>query len=52
VLAEERRLVTATCPNCDGTGKKPPPTVLEYPEAIVEDDLEPSSDPNQDPYED
>jgi hypothetical protein len=26
--------------------------VLEYPEAIVEDDLEPSSDPNQDPYED
>ena len=52
VLAEERRLVTATCPNCDGTGKKPPPTVLEYPEAIVDDDLEPSSDPNQDPYED
>ena len=52
VLAEERRLVTATCPNCDGTGKKPPPTVIEYPEAIVEDDLEPSSDPNQDPYED
>ncbi len=52
VLAEERRLVTATCPNCDGTGKKPPPTVIEYPEAIVEDGLEPSSDPNQDPYED
>jgi membrane protein YdbS with pleckstrin-like domain len=52
VLAEERRLVTATCPNCDGTGKRPPPTVLEYPEAIVEDDFEPSSDPNQDPYED
>jgi len=26
--------------------------VIEYPEAIVEDDLEPSSDPNQDPYED
>jgi hypothetical protein len=52
VLAEERRLVTATCPNCDGTGKAPPPTVIEYPDAIVEDDLEPSSDPNQDPYED
>jgi hypothetical protein len=52
VLAEERRLVTATCPNCNGTGKKPPPTVLEYADTIVEDDLESSSDPNLDPYED
>jgi membrane protein YdbS with pleckstrin-like domain len=52
VLAEERRLVTATCPNCNGTGKKPPPTVLEYPDTIVDEDVEPSSDPNLDPYED
>ncbi len=52
VLAEERRLVTATCPNCNGSGKKPPPTVLEYADTIVEDDLEPSSNPNFDPYED
>jgi hypothetical protein len=52
VLAEERRLVTATCPNCNGTGKKPPPTVFEYAETVAEDELEPSSDPNLDPYED
>jgi len=52
VLAEERRLVTATCPNCNGTGKEPKPAEDEYIEETVQDDLGPSSDPNQDPYED
>jgi len=52
VLAEERRLVTATCPNCNGTGKAPQPTVIEYPEAIIDDEYGPSSDPNHDPNED
>jgi len=46
MLAEERRLIAVTCPNCDGTGKAPQPAV-GFEEPHVE-----SSDPNHDPNED
>jgi membrane protein YdbS with pleckstrin-like domain len=46
VIAEERRLVTVTCPNCDGTGKLPDPAP-RYDDTIVA-----GADPNADPYED
>jgi len=47
VLAEERRLVTVTCPNCDGTGKAPEPGNASYEDTIVE-----GANPNEDPNED
>ena len=47
VLAEERRLVTVTCPNCDGTGKAPEPETAAYEDTIVE-----GANPNEDPNED
>src|ERR1039457_7422879 len=46
MLAEERRLVAVTCPNCDGTGKAPQPAA-GFEEPRIE-----SSDPNHDPNED
>jgi len=46
VMAEERRLVTVTCPNCDGTGKAPEPS-SRYEDTVVE-----GTDPNTDPNED
>ncbi len=46
VLAEERRLVTVTCPNCDGTGKAPEPGA-RYDDTIVEG-ANPNTDPNED----
>src|SRR6266581_4582511 len=46
VLAEERRLVTVTCPNCDGSGKAPDPN-SRYDETVV-DGANPNTDPNED----
>lgn len=46
VLAEERRLVTVTCPNCDGSGKAPDPD-RRYDETVVEG-ANPNTDPNED----
>ncbi len=46
MLAEERRLIAVTCPNCDGTGKLPQPSA-GFEEPHIE-----GSDPNHDPNED
>jgi hypothetical protein len=57
VMAEERRLVTVTCPNCDGTGKAPEPGAryedTQYEDTRYDDTTADSStDPNLDPNED
>lgn len=46
MLAEERRLIAVTCPNCDGTGQLPQAST-GFEEPHVE-----TSDPNHDPNED
>ena len=45
LMADERRLVPLRCPNCDGTGKAPPPS------AGGDSPID-GSDPNHDPNED
>ena len=47
VLAEEGRLRAFTCPNCDGSGKAPPPTV-GYEDDMADGGANPNTDPNED----
>jgi hypothetical protein len=47
VMAEERKLRAFTCPNCDGSGKAPPPTV-QYQDDMADGGANPNTDPNED----
>jgi membrane protein YdbS with pleckstrin-like domain len=47
VMPEERKLRAFPCPNCDGTGKAPPPTV-QYDDDMADGGANPNTDPNED----